>query len=405
MRSRKQILQKMKQFYDEVKNKRNKKTMRLQVDNQFQQVKLKDLNEQNNVKMFTTSVRGGKTFAAEQKNRELKTRISKLNGKKLKISPTKIISNSADNMDSVQSKKYGLSPDEILKKSLSSERFRIFLNFHRIERTKLTQDRLDRYDERKYKKKRRKLRENLNIDEKVLILAERIRKKSAPGKFYKQSVQNIPYYNKEKTFSYGFLEHLRYLGKIQGSDTISELKRVFYVYKSDSTRTHTFLDSELNWDCPDKYSRRIGLTVRGFEFTFPNLENSLKNLIEPSSGSINKNAGIEETSSVLTQASFFPEQKTIEEAIKNYNNVAIFYYLNESYFLYDKSDLTKETFITALNKKVSIYSSISYFDQKTKNELFKIITSEKFLKFYAEKNTTKNSTFLADKYNQKVTKY
>ena len=33
MRSRKQILQKMKQFYDEIKNERNKRTMRLQVDN------------------------------------------------------------------------------------------------------------------------------------------------------------------------------------------------------------------------------------------------------------------------------------------------------------------------------------------------------------------------------------
>ena len=84
----------MKQFYDEIKNKRNKKTMRLQVDNEFQQIKLKDLNDKNNVEMFTTSVCGGKAVAAEQKIRELKTRISKLNPQKLKISPTKIISSS-----------------------------------------------------------------------------------------------------------------------------------------------------------------------------------------------------------------------------------------------------------------------------------------------------------------------
>ena len=31
--------------------------------------------------------------------------------------------------------------------------------------------------------KRKKLRENLNIGEKVYILAERIKKKTAPGKF------------------------------------------------------------------------------------------------------------------------------------------------------------------------------------------------------------------------------
>ena len=40
----------------------------------------------------------------------------------------------------------------------------------------------------------------MNINSKVLVLAERIRKKSAPGKFYKQSVQNISYFNKEKIF-------------------------------------------------------------------------------------------------------------------------------------------------------------------------------------------------------------
>ena len=54
MRSRKQILQKMKLFYDEVKEKRKNKPMRLQLHNEFQQVKVQDLNNQNNVKIFTT---------------------------------------------------------------------------------------------------------------------------------------------------------------------------------------------------------------------------------------------------------------------------------------------------------------------------------------------------------------
>ena len=61
-------------------------------------------------------------------------------------------------------------------------------------------ERLDRYDRKRYKGKRKNLRENLNVGKKVLVLAERIRKKSALGKFYKLSVQNIPYFNKEQTF-------------------------------------------------------------------------------------------------------------------------------------------------------------------------------------------------------------
>ena len=113
--------------------------------------------------------------------------------------------------------------------------------------------------------------------------------------------------------------------------------------------------------------------------------------MEPSPGLINENTGIEETYSVPTHASFFPEQKAIEDAIKNYKNVPVVHYINESYFLYDKNDLIKETFITALNKKILIYGSISYFDKKTENEIFKIITSEKFLKFYVGKDATRNS--------------
>ena len=127
----------MKLFYDEVKNKRKNKTMRLQVNNEFQQVKIKELNDQNNVKMFTTSVRGGKAFAAKQKIRELKARISKLNAQKLIISPTKIILNSAVIMNNVNNEKHGLSPDK-KKKLFSGERFRTIFNMHMIEKNKIT---------------------------------------------------------------------------------------------------------------------------------------------------------------------------------------------------------------------------------------------------------------------------
>ena len=70
---------------------RKGKKMKLQVDQEFQQVRIvKDLNDLNNVEMFSTSLRGGKAFAAEQKIRELKTRILKLNSQKLNVTPKKI---------------------------------------------------------------------------------------------------------------------------------------------------------------------------------------------------------------------------------------------------------------------------------------------------------------------------
>ena len=57
--------------------------------------------------------------------------------------------------------------------------------------------------------------------------------------------------------------------------------------------------------------------------------------------------------------------------------------------MYDKSDLIKETFINALNKKISIYGSIGYFHKKkTENEIFKIVTREEILKFYINRLTS-----------------
>ena len=99
------------------------------------------------------------------------------------------------------SKKYGFSPDEVESRALKSERFKKLYNMQRIEKTDKLNKRMDRYDQKKYLRIRKKLRENLNIGERVYVLAERIKKKSAPGKFYKQSVQNISYFSKETVYT------------------------------------------------------------------------------------------------------------------------------------------------------------------------------------------------------------
>ena len=154
--------------------------MRLQVDNKFQQVKIKDLNDINKVEMFTTAVRGGKVFAAEQKLRELKTRIAKINAQKLKISRTKIIEACTANMNLRPSRKYGMAPEEIEQRALSNERFRTIFNMKRMEKTQKLHRRLDDYDKNKYYLKKKKITEDPSIGEKVFVLTERIKKKSAP---------------------------------------------------------------------------------------------------------------------------------------------------------------------------------------------------------------------------------
>ena len=45
------------------------------------------------------------------------------------------------------------------------------------------------------------LRSFLYLDEKVLVLAERLKKKDAPGKIFKSTTDNIPYFNKNRIFT------------------------------------------------------------------------------------------------------------------------------------------------------------------------------------------------------------
>ena len=185
--------------------------------------------------------------------------------------------------------------------------------------------------------------------------------------------------------------HLAYKGKIVGDKRLSQFKMVLYVQKSETIRLHKFDDStQLDWLFPNYYSKTFGLSVRGFEFPFPNLSGSLKTFIEPPQNLINSVTGIAETSSVPILATFFQGQKVIELSIKNHKNIPIKYYINESYFLCNKSDPIKGTFITALSKKISIYGSVSYYNKKTESEIFKIVIPREYLKFYVERDASKN---------------
>ena len=66
-------------------------------------------------------------------------------------------------------------------------------------------------------------------------------------------------------------------------------------------------------------------------------------------------------------------------------------FINESYFLYDKSYLIKKTFFTAINKTLSIYGSFSYFSGKIAEKEIKLLDVSNFLKFYIERRSLKKS--------------
>ena len=66
-------------------------------------------------------------------------------------------------------------------------------------------------------------------------------------------------------------------------------------------------------------------------------------------------------------------------------------FLNESYFLYDKSNLIKQIFVTEINNLLSIYGSIGYFNKNGTNEAAQIILLNNPLKCFVSSDTVKNS--------------
>ena len=63
----------------------------------------------------------------------------------------------------------------------------------------------------------------------------------------------------------------------------------------------------------------------------------------------------------------------------------------KAFFLYDKSDLIKETIITASNEKFQFMVQSAISTKKTENDVFEIVNLEEFLKFYIDNDATKNS--------------
>ena len=151
--------------------------------------------------MFSTKVRGGKAFAPEQKIRKFKKLLLKmknlLKSSKKRIKPNEVIRKATNNLNNTKTAKYEIEPEEVEKKALSDDVFREKYDFYRLRKVVTHANRLGKYDLKKDVQKPNKLREPLEIGEKVLALAEKLKKKEVPGRLYKTTTQNRPYFNKK----------------------------------------------------------------------------------------------------------------------------------------------------------------------------------------------------------------
>ena len=106
-------------------------------------------------------------------------------------------------MNETISTKYGLTPENIENRSLNpkdGKYFQEIYDFVRLRKIENNQIRNDKYNQR-IDKRKETLSSPLNLTEKVLLLAERLRKKDAPGRHYKSSTENIPYFNRNRIFT------------------------------------------------------------------------------------------------------------------------------------------------------------------------------------------------------------
>ena len=154
IKNRNLLAKKLKLFYEEIKQKRTGR-MRLQTDLEFKQNQIKKLNNEFNVEMFHTKVRGRKAFAAKQKIREFKKillrskRFQKSRKNRIKLND--LIKKAAQNMNKTISTKYQLAPETIEKRSLNpndGKYLQEIYDFMRIRKIENNQMRNDKYDKK-----------------------------------------------------------------------------------------------------------------------------------------------------------------------------------------------------------------------------------------------------------------
>ena len=97
-----------------------------------------------------------------------------------------------------------------------------------------------------------------------------------------------------------------------------------------------------DWHFPKNFFKSVGYTVDGFKFSFPKVKTAIKDILNPTKNLLNIENGLEDSSNSFSSELFFPSKENIEDKIAEYNNFPTKDFVNESYFLYNKSNLIRK---------------------------------------------------------------
>ena len=161
------------------------------------------------------------------------------------------------------------------------------------------------------------------------------------------------YHDRRRT---NFLKDLRFAGEKPELDEIyfqenQILRRKLYEYVQSNNNTFNLTDENLDFYFPDKWYNSTGYTINRFSFKIEKAPTELKTILDPKDSLINLESGIEEINLPDEENFLTKTEREIANKLSEYRAIPTKNFINESYFLYDKSNLMKKAYITALNKR------------------------------------------------------
>ena len=166
---------------------------------------------------------------------------------------------------------------------------------------------------------------------KIKIFRDRIQRLLVPRFFHDKRQTN-------------FLKDLIFIGEKTIDPQFSKFKgigRKLYEYRAPNQKISEYRTQEIDLPFPEKYIEEFTFTVSGFSFKV-NRTNKRKEKLNSSSNLINFETNTESEQNTISDEIFYPVVKYLKEKIAEHDAIPTKNVINESYFLYDKSNLIKK---------------------------------------------------------------
>ena len=152
------------------------------------------------------------------------------------------------------------------------------------------------------------------------------------------------YHDRRRT---NFFKNLRFVGEKPELDEryfqeSQILGRKLYEYVQSKNNTFNLTGENLDFYFPDKWYDSVGYTVKGFSFKIEKVPTELKTILDPKDNLINLESGIEEINLPDEENFLTKTEREIANKLSEYRAIPTKNFINESYFLYDKSNLIKK---------------------------------------------------------------